>query len=198
MLLSGPRYCGIIQPAALGRLVMAAPDRQLLLVTKLGFHYGLRPGEFAGLNATDNLIFENNQLAEIFVGRHVTCGVGQMVRIVKINPVDRQLFHLLLPPSGPLFGVRDPWGRFCRFAEGIGIDICRNCALRSYLVHARVNGMSAVEAATRTGRGHLDYDRHILSPFNSELAGEYFNCDFNLARIATLPWHRRRLAQVTS
>jgi hypothetical protein len=193
-----PMCHGIIQPATLGRLVTAAPDRQLLLVAKLGFHYGLRAGEFAGLSASDNFVFENDRLAEITLDGRARGAMGRTARIIPINSGDRWVLRLLMPESGPLFSDRDPWGRFCRFARTIGIHLCRNCALRSFLNHARMDGMSAAEAASRTGRRELGFDRHFLRPFPREQAGEYFNLDFNAARIATLPRHRRSLAQVTT
>jgi len=182
----------IVPPPLLERIIMAAPDTELLLCAKLSFHHFVGPGELKRMSREQFVYDHKSQSIQLFVPSFGSKGHG---RYIPISGRDSVTLKALLPHSGSLFSSRDPWGRLRRFARTLHVDLKRGCARNSCLTNAVVAGCPWEEVAASAGIT-LRPNRHIYSPISRAEAEAYFDVELGLARIAHLPRRSGRLSSV--
>jgi hypothetical protein len=183
----------IVPPRLLQRIIIAAPDTELLLSAKLSFHNFVGAGELSRITRESFIFDRNGQLIQLFVPS--SRSMVHRGRYIRISERDSDTLKALTLSPGPLFTDREPWGRLRGFARTLHLYLERNCARRSCITYAIAAGCCRDEVAAKAGINLQSY-RHLYCPFSPVDAEAYFNAEFDLARIAALPRHCSQLPLV--
>jgi hypothetical protein len=194
--LTSSLFPGMVTPSSLATLVTRAPDKEILLATKLPLHQFIHPARLGRIKVEDFWFSVNGELQGVVIPD--ASGRVRLSRDIRIDPESGPVVQALLPDSGPVFSSPNPFGRAQRFAASLGIVLTRKGARQSCLLYAFAMGISWNRLLELAGESHPHLrSRHLYCPVSRQEAEAYWHVSFDLERIRSLPKYLHRLPTTT-